>query len=530
MSLSAYKDPWNVLSVAAALVPLLPLAALAWLAANPEAPIWQHLLSTVLPGQAVTTIGLMSGVAVLCGTIGTGTAWLVTFYRFPLRRLLGWALLLPLAIPTYLMAYAYGDVLDQAGPLYQLWRGVFSPESFPEFRSLLGAILLLSLVLYPYVYLSARAAFVQQSAVLIEAGRALGITPLACFWRIGLPMARPAIIVGTALAMMECLNDIGAVEFLGVNTLTIGVYDTWVVRGNLGGAAQIALTLLAFMTFILWLERSHRGQAAHHTRSGRQRSLPDFTAGRAGQALMLLACLLPVVLGFIVPVGLLLNHAVGAEVTATVQAAAGRSVGLAAGAAAITCILGLGLSYAARSGPKAVQRTGQMAALGYAVPGTVLAIGIMVMLGSLAELSGGWLVLSGTVAALLLAYMVRFLSLSFGTLEAGFGRLSPGLDMAARSLGCSKTGALARVHIPLLRSALLTAAILVFVDVMKELPATLILRPFDFETLATSVYMYASVGQLEEAALPALLIIAVGLIPVAISMKLIEDVRRARRL
>ena len=524
------KDPWNGLSMLAAALPLLPFIALIWLAANPEAPIWGHLFATILPAQAQTTITLMAGVAVLCGLIGTASAWFVTFYRFPLRRLLGWALLLPLAIPTYLMAYAYGDVLDQAGPLYQIWQTHWPHLDWPEFRSLPGAIILLSLVLYPYVYLSARAAFIQQSAILIEAGRTLGTTPFSCFTRIALPMARPAITVGMALAMMECLNDIGAVEYLGVNTLTMGVYDTWVVRGNLGGAAQLALSLLAFMAFLLWLERSQRGQAGHHIRSGRQRSLPDFPATLSRQIAMSVFCALPVVFGFLIPVALLLGQAEGSYITPAISRAALNSVGLAAGAAFLTCLLGLGLTYAARSGPPLVKRFGQMAALGYAVPGTVLAIGIMVMLGVLADMSGGMIVLSGSIAALLIAYLVRFLSLSYGTLEAGFGRLSPSLDMAARSLGSGKSATLARVHIPLLRAPLLTAAILVFVDVMKELPATLILRPFDFDTLATGVYMYASVGQLEDAALPALLIIAVGLIPVAISLRLIETSRQTRSI
>ena len=523
------KDPWTGLSLLAACVPLLPLAALVWLAGNPEAPIWDHLLNTVLPGQAMTTVLLMGGVAVLCGLLGTISAWLVTFYRFPLRGFFGWALLLPLAIPTYLMAYAYGDVLDHAGPLYHIWRHYLPDTPWPDFRSLPGAVMLLSLVLYPYVYLSARAAFMQQSAGLIEAVRALGTSPLACFLRIGLPMARPAIIVGMALAMMECLNDIGAVEYLGVNTLTVGVYDTWVVRGNLGGAAQLALSLLAFMALLLWLERSQRTSGTQYSRSARQRSLPDFPVAARQKWAMSAFCALPVILGFIVPVMLLLAHAGGSTLTANIQYAAWRSFALALTACLLTCLLGLGLSYAARSGPPLVKRLGQVASLGYAVPGTVLAIGIMVVLGRLADVTGGALVLSGTAAALIIAYMVRFLSLSFGTLEAGFTRLSPGLDMAARSLGSGKTATLWRVHIPLLRAPLLTAAILVFVDVMKELPATLILRPFDFETLATSVYMYASVGQLEDAALPALLIVAVGLIPVAISLKLLDNIRNMRR-
>ena len=517
-------DGWALTTRAAILLPLLPLIALAWLAVLPHAPVWGHLWRSVLPGQIVTTLGLMVGVGLLTGLIGTLSAWAVTFYRFPLRRFLSWALLLPLAVPTYLMAYAYGDVLDQAGPLYRLWQSVLPMADYPEFRSLPGAVILLSLVLYPYVYLSARAAFVQQSAQLIEAGRSLGMTPLACLWRIGLPMARPAIIIGIALTLMECLNDIGAVEFLGVQTLTIGVYDTWLVRGNLGGAAQLALTLLAFMALLMALERSQRGQAAHYPRQNRRRSLPRFEVGRRTAYALSLAATLPVLLGFVAPTGLLLSQAT-IERTDTLWRAAGHSLGLALVAATACVGFGLILAYGTRLGKKRDAQAARFAALGYALPGTVLAIGVMIVLGWLADVTAGWVLLGGSAGALVLAYIIRFLSLSFGTLEAGLGRISPHIDMAARGLGAGRNMTLLRVLLPLLRAPMVTAFILVFVDVMKELPATLILRPFDFETLATTVYTYASVGQLEDAALPALTIIAVGLIPVVISLRLIEQSR-----
>ena len=523
-SKTAFFDGWSLATRAAIILPLAPLAALAWLALLPHEPVWGHLWRNVLPGQTVTTLGLMLGVGLVSGTIGTLSAWLITFYRFPLRRFLSWALLLPLAVPTYLMAYSYGDVLDQAGPLYAFWLTLFSAASYPDFRSLPGAIILLSLVLYPYVYLSARTAFVQQSSVLIEAGRSLGLSPWACFTRIGLPMARPAIIIGVALTLMECLNDIGAVEFLGVNTLTMGVYDTWLVRGSLGGAAQLALTLLAFMAFLLALERSQRGKASHYPRQNRRRSLPRFAATPGISLGFTLLCGLPVILGFIVPAALLLMQIDSSQIAALWRPTA-HSVGLAIAAALLCVGLGLLMAYGTRLGGKADARAARFAALGYAVPGTVLAIGVMVTLGLLADISAGLIVLSGTATALIAAYVIRFLSLSFGTLEAGFGRISPHIDMAARGLGAGRNATLARVLLPLLRAPVLTAFILVFVDVMKELPATLILRPFDFETLATTVYTYASVGQLEDAALPALMIIAVGLIPVVISLRLIEKAR-----
>ncbi len=517
---------WGLTTGLAAAMPLSALAGLVWLAVQPDAPVWAHLWANVLPVQAATTLKLMLGVGISCALLGTLSAWFVTFYQMPLRRFIGWAMLLPLAMPTYLMAYSYGDFLDQAGPLYELWSAVFAPASFPDFRSLGGAIALMSLVLYPYVYLSARTAFVQQSAVLIEAGRTLGQSQWRCFTAIGLPMARPAIIVGVALALMECLNDIGAVEFLGVNTLTLGVYDTWLVRGNLAGAAQLALTLLGFMGLLLFLERSQRSKGAHYHRHGRRRSLPDFNAKPLALYLMSGFCLLPVTLGFIVPVGLLLAQADSAAWSAELGYATLNSLVLALLAALLVAGLGLVLAFAVRQGGRVKQVLSEIAALGYAVPGTILALGVMTMLAALAEASFGMIVLGGSAGGLLIAYMVRFLSLSFGTIEAGYGRISPGLDMAARSLGSGMNGLLISLHLPLLRGPLLTAMILVFVDVMKELPVTLLLRPFDFETLATSVYTYASLGQMDDAALPALMILTVGLVPVVLSLGLIERLRR----
>lgn len=519
-------DGWGMASLIAAALPLSALLGLVWLAAKPDASVWAHLWAYVLPQQLTSTVWLMLGVGALSAFFGTLSAWIVTFYPIKMRRFIGWALLLPLAMPTYLMAYSYGDFLDEAGALYRLWQMLFPTAAYPDFRSLPGAVILLTLALYPYVYLSARTAFVQQSAVMIEAGRTLGLSPFACFYRIGLPLARPAIIVGVALVLMECMNDIGAVEFLGVNTLTLGVYDTWVVRGNLAGAAQLALTLLAFMALLLALERSQRGKSVHYQRAGRQRNLPDFQATPRLLLAMSGFCLLPILLGFIVPVLLLVAHLPTAAWPAGMTQAALNSIALALAAAFCAAALGLVLAFAARYGRTARLLLVRIAALGYAVPGTVLALGIMTALAFLADASFGLIVLSGSTGALVLAYVVRFLSLSFGTLEAGYGQIAPGLDMAAHSLGADKNATLRRVHLPLLRAPLITALLLVFVDVMKELPATLILRPFDFETLATHIYTYASLGQMEDAALPALIILTVGLVPVIFGIGVLERLRR----
>ena len=519
-------DGWELASVMAAALPISALLGLVWLAAKPDASVWGHLWAHVLPQQLTTTVWLMLGVGALSAFIGTLSAWIVTFYPIKMRRLIGWALLLPMAMPTYLMAYSYGDFLDEAGALYRLWQSVFPTAAYPDFRSLPGAVILLTLALYPYVYLSARTAFVQQSAVMIEAGRTLGLSPFACFYRLGLPLGRPAIIVGVALVLMECMNDIGAVEFLGVNTLTLGVYDTWVVRGNLAGAAQLALTLLAFMALLLVLERSQRGKSVHYQRSGRQRNLPDFQATPRLLVVMSGFCLLPVLLGFVVPVILLMTHLPTAAWPTGMTQAVFNSITLALAAALCAAALGLVLAFGARYGRTRRVLLARIAAMGYAVPGTVLALGTMTALAFLADASFGVIVLSGSTGALVLAYVVRFLSLSFGTLEAGYGQIAPGLDMAAHSLGADKNATLRRVHVPLLRAPMVTALLLVFVDVMKELPATLILRPFDFETLATHIYTYASLGQMEDAALPALIILATGLVPVIFGIGVLEKLRR----
>ena len=501
--------------------------AIIGLASQADGSLWQHLWATVLPAQLRTTLMLMIGIGLTTAAIGTGTAWLVTFCVFPLRRILAIALLLPLAIPTYLAAYAYSDFLDRAGPVYGLWQRWLPDVAYPQFASLGGAVSIMALVLYPYVYLSARAAFVQQSTGLIEAARGLGLSPVHCFLRVALPMARPAIVVGVALALMECLNDIGAVEHLGVRTLTIGIYDTWLVRGNLAGAAQLALMLLALMGLLIVVERGQRPSGRYYLRSGRSRSLPRYSLSRGGQILALLACVLPILLGFFVPVFLLIDYALLGEAPPDMAQATFNSLTLAFAAALTLCLVATFLAYGGRSANGATtQRLARFAALGYAIPGTVLGLGVLIALGHLNTLSGGLVVLGGTVFGLLLAYLVRFLSSAYGTLESGFERISPAMDMAARGLGTARGGVLFRVHVPLLRPAMLAAILLVFVDVMKELPATLILRPFDFETLAGTVYTYASLGQIENASLPALIIVIVGLLPIMFALMLLERAHR----
>jgi iron(III) transport system permease protein len=524
---------WTLFVAALAALMALPLATAVVLSLSAQESVWPHLIRTVLPGALADTGLLLAGVATLTLLFGTGTAWLVTMYRFPGRGLLDRLLVLPLAMPTYIVAYCYVELLDFSGPVQRALRALFGWRTvkdywFPDVRTLTGAILVLSAVLYPYVYLSARASFVQQSICVLEVARTLGRTSAGAFWSVALPLARPALAAGVALALMECLNDLGAVQYLGVSTLTVSIYATWLQRSSLAGAAQIALVALLFVLALLVAERAARGKSQFHHTTGRYRSIPfsDLEGWRGYAAAA--ACCLPVIAGFLAPFVVLLVQASAHMSDALANGfwrAIRNSVGIAALAAGTTVALGLGLAYARRLAPTAfVRSVVQAAGLGYAMPGTVLALGLIIPLAALDNhvdaalrlhfgISSG-LLLSGSLFVIVLAYTIRFLAVSLGALEAGLERLSPNLDAVARTLGETALSALWRVHMPLLVPALGAAGLLVFVDGMKELPATLLLRPFNFETLATHVYSYAALEQFESAALGALTIVAIGLVPV----------------
>jgi iron(III) transport system permease protein len=479
------------------------------------------------------TLALMAGVGIITFAVGTGVAWLVTMCRFPLRPLFVWASLLPLAMPGYIVAYAYVDFLSYAGPLQTWLRGVFGwtrPADywFPEIRSLGGAIFVLSMVLYPYVFLTARASFIRQPATHLEVARALGRTPWGAFRNVALPMARPGIAVGVSLALMECLNDIGAAGFFGVRTLTLGVYTTWLSQGNLGGAAQISAVMLIFIFVLVWVERTARRKQSFVLPSQRPRQPDRIRLNGWQRVLAVVVCALPILIGFVVPALVLMGFAMSRldqALSVTYLKAVYHSLLLAAVAAAVAVALGLVLGYANRAvRSRFTGNVIRLASMGYAIPGTVLGIGVLIPLAAFDNtldsfmresfgISTG-LLLSGSIAAVIFAYVVRFLAISFGTIETGLQKVTPNVAAAARTLGRGPIGAFFEVHLPLLRPALVAAGLLVFVDCMKELPATLILRPFDFETLATSVFMLASMGELEESALPALTIVAAGLLPV----------------
>jgi iron(III) transport system permease protein len=539
---------WTVTVAAVLLVLLLPVATIAVLALAPAENTWPHLVRNVLPRSLWSTLLLMVGVGGLTLVAGTVTAWLVTMYRFPGRAALDRLLVLPLAVPTYIVAYCYVDLLDYSGPVQSTLRALLGWTSvrdywFPEVRSLAGAILVFSAVLYPYVYLSARASFVQQSVCALEVARTLGRTPMGAFWEVGLPLARPAIAAGVALVLMECLNDLGAVQHLGVETLSLSVYTTWQQRSNLGGAAQIAVVMLVFIALLFWTERMARGGAQFHHTTGRYRSIP-FSDLEGWQAVLAIAfCALPVLLGIGVPVLVLAAHALAngaAALEAGFWRAAWNSVALSALAAAAAVGLAMVLGYARRVAPNGFTRPAvRLAGLGYAIPGTVLALGLMLPVAGLDNAIDGLarsalgvstgLLLSGSVAIVVLAYAIRFMAVSLGSVDAGLQRISPSIDAAARTLGETALGMLWRVHIPLLLPALGAGGLLVFVDAMKELPATLLVRPFNFETLATSVYALAALEQFEQAALGALAIVLVGLVPVLVLHKAVAGGRAGRR-
>ncbi|WP_020409515.1 ABC transporter permease [Hahella ganghwensis] len=529
---------WRWLTFFLAVLVLIPLVSVLYLSFFPDENIWPHLISTVLPRYLLTTAWLMLGVGLLSTFFGLTSAWLVAHYHFPGRRFFSWALLLPFAVPAYVIAYVYTDLLEYSGTFQATLRELFgwsSPRDywFPEIRSLGGAILMFSLVLYPYIYLTCRAALQEQSESLILASRSLGAGTLKTLFRVILPTVRPALAVGLALTLMETLNDYGTVSYFAVQTLTAGLYDTWLNLSNLGGAAQIAALMVGIALLLLYLERSSRKQVKTYQSGVKVRPLePTRLTGR--HAVMATTfCFLLVFAGFLIPAGLLSYYAVlyfEQSWTSDFVEYALNSLQLSFLAALILIIVGTLLAYSQRIAPSRFNKSMvRMASVGYAMPGAVLAVGVIVPLGTFDNWVDGvaksWfdtgtgLLLSGTIFAILYAYSARFLTVSLGSAESGLARITPTMDQAARTLGHGPWTSLRRIHLPLLRRSLLAAAIIVFVDCMKELPATLILRPFNFETLATFVYQYASDELLEQSALAALMIVVVGLLPVLLLNK-----------
>ncbi|MDP2081532.1 MAG: iron ABC transporter permease [Pseudotabrizicola sp.] len=530
-----HLDLWSLGALLIAVVVLAPMASVLWIAFHPTENIWPHLSATVLPRYLGNTLVLMVGVAVLTAMVGTGAAWLTTMYRFPGRAWLDYVLLFPLAIPAYVGAYALVDFLQYAGPVQTNLRALMGFETardywFPQVRSRGMAVIVLSAALYPYVYLLARAAFREQSGGSYEVARALGCGPWRLFGRVGLPLARPAIATGVALALMETVADYGTVQHFGVQTLTTGIFSTWLNGNNAGGAAQIALVVLTLIFLLLGLERISRRNARFHRVGGSARPVEPATLSRGAGWIAFALCMVPIAVGFILPVAVMGWHALRrpevwlspglAKAFVNTLVTGGLAAGLTVGAA---IFLVYGLRMINRSAARWVL---PITTLGYAAPGAVLAVGILIPLAALDHKLAdgvlavtGWdpgLMFTGTAAALVLAYSVRFFGVAQGAVDAAFGRISPSLPMAARSLGRSPGGALRAVHLPLMRGSVATALLVVFVDCVKELPATLLLRPFNYNTLATRVFELASLERLEEAAPAALMVMAVGLLAVAL--------------
>ena len=541
-------DGWTLLAAMIGTFVAIPVGSVLLTALGPSDGIWEHLVSTVLWVYVGNTLWLMLGVGAGTIVLGASTAWLVTMYRFPGRRILSWALMLPLAVPSYILAFVITDQLEYAGNVQGALRDVFgwtSPREywFPEIRSLGGATVVLSLVLYPYVYLLSRAAFIEQSFGVFEASRTLGRGPVASFFTVAMPLARPAIAVGVALALMETLNEFGAIDFFAVPTLTAGIFDVWLNMDSTRGAAQLASVLVAFTLVLVVVERASRRSRRYHETTTRVQALPEYPLSPMRGAAALLWCATPVALGFVLPAYVLGGYAVrfyAETLEADYLDYLCNSVMLAAWAAVIVALAGIVLAYGVRLSPRRAMRgLAEFAAIGYAVPGAVLAVGIMVPLGyfdnaidaasrALFGLPLG-LLISGTAVGLVAGYAVRFLALGYRTVDSGLSRVTPGIEGAARTLGAGPALSLVRVHLPIVRPSIVTAALLVFVDTMKELPLTLILRPFDFDTLATFVYQYASDELLEECALGALTIVAAGVVPVMLMSRTITRSRPGHR-
>lgn len=540
-------DGWTAFAIVVALVVLAPILAVVYPLLTADAALWRHLVDTVLARYLVNTLALMLGVGICTLVFGVAAAWLVTMCRFPGQRMFEWALLLPLAMPAYVVAYAYTGLLDFAGPLQMGLRALLDLQpgdyGFPSIRNTPGAIAVLSLVLYPYVYLTARASFLDQSVCVLEVSRTLGRTGWSSFIHVALPLARPAIVGGLALALMETLNEFGAVQFFGVDTFSTGIFRAWFGFGDYRAAAQLAAAMMLVVAILLLIERSSRGKGGIAHSSRRYSPIKPYALGHGAAFTATAFCALLVGLGFAVPAVTLmfgaLDHlpALGER---EFYADVWHSVSLAGLTAIVAVALALCMAYAVRLRPSRLLRgAARIAGLGYAIPGAVLAVGILLPLSAADQAIDGMaksffglstgLLLTGSVVALLVAYTIRFLAVALNPVESGLARITPSMESAARTLGARPSRALRQVHAPMMAGSLFTAAVLVFVDVMKELPATYIMRPFDYDTLAVRAYQYAADERLSQAALPSLAIVAFALVPVLLLSRAIAHSRPGAR-
>ena len=537
---SSIASHWILaVSLAVASLVLLPVATVFFLAAFPSEEIWRHLLSTVLPRYLQNTLILLAGVAIFSAAIGTATAWLVTMYRFPFRQFLEWALFLPLAIPAYVGAYALVDFLEYAGPVQTGLRSAFGWKLadeyfFPEIRSRGGAVVALTAALYPYVYLITRAALKEQSGAMFEVSRALGMGPFSRFFRVGLPLIRPAAVAASAIVMMETASDFGVVDYFAVQTLTTGIFSVWLDAYNVGGAAQIAVLVLVIMFVLVALEKFNQRKIKVFNSAGSTMPISPIELRGASAWTASACCFVPFATGFCLPGGVMLWHALRNPehwIESGLVGALVNTIFTGATAAAATVLAATIMVYGVRlANDRRLSVIMPLTMLGYAVPGAVLAIGVLIPIASLDHFVADailavfgidpGMMITGSGLAIVFAYVVRFFAIAQNSADAAMGRISPSLPAAARSMGKSTAGTLRTVYLPMMKGSLLTALSLVFVDCVKELPATLLLRPFNFNTLATHVYERASLENIGEAAPSAVLVTLVGCLGVALLVRI----------
>ena len=540
---SALERLWQPGILMITLIFSIPVLTISGFLFRPTGEIWQHLVDTVLADYLVNSLLLLIGVGLGTLSMGVICAWLTSLCDFPGKRIFTWALLLPLAMPAYIIAYTYTGMFDFAGPVQTQirdWTGWgYRDYYFPEVRSLGGAVAMLSLVLYPYVYLLARAAFLEQSICVIEVSRTLGCNAWASFYRVALPLARPAIVAGMSLALMETLADYGTVSYFGIGVFTTGIFRTWFGLGDSAAAAKLAAILLLFVFTLVMIERWSRKRAQYHHTTSRYKKLPVYRLSGFKAFVACIACLMPLLFGFLLPafqLGVWALDTYEEMIDPGFLRLVLNTIFLALSTAAIAVALALFMVYGKRlfAGNMIIASI-RIVALGYAVPGTIIAVGVIIPLtwldNTLDSFMRDWfdlstgLLLSGSLFAVMFAYLVRFLSISIQSVESGLAKIKISMDEAARSLGRKPLDILFRVHIPLMRGSVLTALLLVFVDVMKELPATLILRPFNFNTLAVRAFELASDERLADSSTAALTIVAVGLLPVILLSKSIASSR-----
>ena len=530
----------RILGVGVTLLLLLPIVGVIGSLFSGDHAAWTHISRTILPELVSNSLLLAAAVGVGVISIGTICAWMTAHHNFPGRRVFEWLLILPLAMPAYVMAYAYTDILQYAGPIQGFLRETFGWQGksdywFPEIRSLEGAAVMLTFVLYPYVYVLARVAFLEQSSALSEAGRTFGYGRFGIFWRISLPLARPAIAAGAALALMETLADYGTVSYFGLPTFTTGIFNAWFSQGDRASASKLAVMLLVFVVVVMVVEQAARRRSQFYYGGGLKHMHARVSLNGIHRWIATAICTVPIVIGFALPTLILMKLAIAdgdSSFGTRFITLAGNSFTVAAITAVIAVTVALLLAYGARLSKSRWNRAvNRLAGLGYAIPGTVIAVGVLIPVARLDHaltdflemISGNAvpLLLTGSAIVLVYAYLIRFLGIALQSMDAGLAKITPSMDDVARSLGASASGVAIRVHVPLLRNSLITAALLVFVDVMKELPATLVLRPFNFDTLAVQAYNLAMDERLAEASTASLAIVVVGLIPVVLASRAI---------